>query len=83
MTKRPLIGIVPLWDDKKQSSWVKRTYIEAIYDAGGIPIILPIFQSEQFIEELNGYDVRQFDADHILIPPMTKADLENLAGKLR
>lgn len=52
MTKRPLIGIVPLWDDKKQSSWVKRTYIEAIYDAGGIPIILPIFQSEQFIEEL-------------------------------
>ncbi len=52
MTKRPLIGIVPLWDDKKQSSWVKRTYIEAIYDAGGIPIILPIFQSERFIEEL-------------------------------
>ena len=25
----------------------------------------------------------EFDADHILIPPMTKADLENLAEKLR
>ena len=41
------------------------------------------FLNEQFIEELNRYDVRKFDADHILIPPMTKADLENLAEKLR
>ena len=42
-----------------------------------------MFPYEQFIEELNGYDVRKFDADHILIPPMTKAELENLARKLR
>ncbi len=41
-----------------------------------------MFPYAQFIKELNGYDVRQFDADHILIPPMTKAQLENLAGKL-
>lgn len=42
-----------------------------------------MFSYEQFIEELNRYDVRKFDADHILIPPMTKVDLENLAEKLR
>ncbi len=42
-----------------------------------------IFPYGQFIEELSGYDVRQFDADHILIPPMTKAELVKLAGKLR
>ena len=42
-----------------------------------------MFPYEQFIEELNRYDVRKFDADHIMIPPMTKADLENLAEKLR
>ena len=42
-----------------------------------------MFPYERFIEELNGYGVRKFDADHILIPPMTKAELENLAGKLR
>ena len=41
-----------------------------------------MFPYEQFIEELNRYDVRKFDADHILIPSMTKADLENLAKKL-
>ena len=42
-----------------------------------------MFPYEKFIEELNRYDVRKFDADHILIPPMTKVDLENLAEKLR
>lgn len=41
-----------------------------------------MFPYEQFIEKLSGYGVRQFDADHILIPSMTKAELEKLAGKL-
>lgn len=52
MLKSPLIGIVPLWDEEKQCIWVKRTYIEAIYDAGGVPVILPILQCEAFIDEL-------------------------------
>ena len=41
-----------------------------------------MFPYSRFIEELRGYGVRQFDADHILIPPMTKDELEKLAGKL-
>ncbi len=42
-----------------------------------------IFPYEPFIKELSGYGIRQFDADHILIPPLSKAVLETLAGKLR
>lgn len=42
-----------------------------------------LFPYECFMEELGGYGVRQFDADHILIPPLTKGQLEELAGKLR
>lgn len=41
-----------------------------------------LFPYERFIEELGRYGVRQFDADHILIPPMTKGELERLAEKL-
>ena len=41
-----------------------------------------LFPYERFIEELGRYGVRQFDGDHILIPPMTKGELERLAGKL-
>ena len=42
-----------------------------------------LFPYERFMEALGGYGVRQFDADHILIPPLTKGQLEELAGKLR
>ncbi len=42
-----------------------------------------MFPYGSFIEEMRRHDgIRQFDADHILIPPMTKAELEELAGKL-
>ena len=42
-----------------------------------------MFPYGSFIEKMRKHDgVRQFDADHILIPPMTKAELEELAGKL-
>lgn len=42
-----------------------------------------IFPYDCFIREMSRYDIRQFDADHILIPSMTKAELEELAGKLQ
>lgn len=41
-----------------------------------------MFPYERFIEELRKYGVRQFDADYILIPPMTRGELERLAKKL-
>ena len=42
-----------------------------------------LFPYGRFMEALEGYGVRQFDADHILISPLTKEQLEELAGKLR
>lgn len=41
-----------------------------------------LFPYEQFMEEVRSYGVRQFDADHVLIPPLTKGQLEELARKL-
>lgn len=42
-----------------------------------------MYSYERFIEELKGRGVRWFDADHILIPPMSKEELKILAEKLR
>lgn len=41
-----------------------------------------LFPYERFMEEIQGWGVRQYDADHVLIPPMRKKDLEMLAGRL-
>lgn len=41
-----------------------------------------LFPYGAFMEELQHWGVQPFDADHVLIPPLTKAQLEALAGRL-
>lgn len=41
-----------------------------------------LFPYERFIEEVRRLGAREFDANHILIPGLDKADLERLLGKL-
>lgn len=42
-----------------------------------------LFVYDRFMEELQRYGIRPFDAEHVLVPPMCKAQLEELAAKLR
>ncbi|MGM9890142.1 MAG: gamma-glutamyl-gamma-aminobutyrate hydrolase family protein [Floccifex porci] len=39
---KPIIGVMPLWDDDKESLWMLPGYFEGIQRAGGIPIMLPL-----------------------------------------
>lgn len=43
---RPVIGIVPLFDDEKQSLWMLPGYMKVIEKAGGLPIMLPLTTDE-------------------------------------
>ncbi len=38
--KKPVIGVVPLYDDEKESLWMLPGYMDGIVDAGGKPIML-------------------------------------------
>ena len=38
----PLIGIVPLWDEQKDSLWMLPGYMECVKQAGGLPVMLPL-----------------------------------------
>ena len=50
--KKPKIGVVPLYDEKKSSIWMLPGYMNAVSAAGGIPLILP-------------YDLTKEDFDQI------------------
>lgn len=41
-----------------------------------------MYPYERFMEEIRQYGIQQFDADHVLIPPMNKESLEKLVDKL-
>ncbi len=39
---KPIIGVMPLWDDEKESMWMLPGYFEGIRQAGGIPVMFPL-----------------------------------------
>ena len=51
--KKPIIGLVPLFDDEKDSLWMLPGYMDGITEAGGIPIILPLTEDKAAINQLH------------------------------
>ena len=47
--KKPLIGVLPLYDAEKESFWMLPGYLKGIEDAGGVPVILPLTSDEEVI----------------------------------
>lgn len=64
---KPIIGILPLADVKTGYAWMKPNYISAIAAAGGTPLILPLTEDAEILDELvsvcdgflltGGYDI--------------------------
>jgi putative glutamine amidotransferase len=49
---KPVIGVMPLWDEKKDSIWMLPGYMAGISQAGGIPVIFPFSAEEQELDQL-------------------------------
>ena len=50
--KKPLIALMPLWDEKMNSYWMLPGYMDLIIKSGGIPVMLSFSDDEQSIEEI-------------------------------
>lgn len=53
MRDRPIIGVLPLWDDEKNSYWMLPGYLECIISAGGLPIMLPLTEDKEMIDRIS------------------------------
>ena len=49
---KPVVGLMPLWDKKKDSMWMLPGYLDGIIQAGGIPIIFPFTADEKDLRQL-------------------------------
>ncbi len=49
---RPIVGVMPLWDEEKNSIWMLPGYLEGIEKSGGIPMIFPMTQELEEVEGL-------------------------------
>jgi putative glutamine amidotransferase len=57
--KKPLIGIVPLYDIERTSYWMLPGYMQAVEYVGGLPVILPLTENSvtlrQSAEQFDGF----------------------------
>ena len=52
--KRPMIGVLPLWDEKKDSLWMLPGYMQGLEQAGGLPVMLPLTEDAETIHQIAG-----------------------------
>lgn len=49
---KPLVGVIPLWDDEKDSLWMLPGYLEGLKAAGATPVIFPLTEDPDEISRL-------------------------------
>lgn len=49
---KPIVGIMPLWDDDKDSMWMLPGYMEGISQAGAVPIVFPFSNDVEELSQL-------------------------------
>lgn len=77
---KKMIGVMPLWDDDKESVWMLPGYLEGIKQAGGLPIVFPFLEDEEDIIHLcDMCDGFLFTGGHDVSPSMYgEAPLDNV-----
>lgn len=68
---KPIIGVLPLWDDEKDSLWMLPGYFNGILRAGGVPVMLPLSSEPSVIEqEIQMCDGFLFTGGHDVSPEL-------------
>ncbi|WP_458126843.1 gamma-glutamyl-gamma-aminobutyrate hydrolase family protein [Paenibacillus sp. Z3-2] len=81
--KKPMIGVLPLYDTDKKSYWMLPDYMNAIEGAGGIPIMLPLTTDIEILATLaHEFDGFLFTGGHDLNPDLYHEQTEDTCGEL-
>ena len=81
--KNPLIGILPLFDEVKESYWMLPGYMKAIEKAGGIPVMLPLTTNKEVIIEISkNFEGFLFTGGQDVNPELYGEKAEDLCGRV-
>ena len=66
---KPIIGVVPLYDEFKDSLWMVPGYMDGITQAGGLPVMLPLTKDKKDIARIaDEFDGFLFTGGHDVTP---------------
>ena len=77
---KPSVGVMPLWDDEKDSLWMLPGYLDGITQEGGLPVIFPFTDEEEDLKQLMAScDGFLFTGGHDVLPSLYgEAPIEEL-----
>ncbi len=80
--KKPMIGVLPLYDVKLESYWMLPGYMEGIEAAGGIPVMLPLTSDPGTIRSIaDTFDGFLFTGGQDIVPDIYGEKPEAFCGK--
>ena len=81
--KKPLIGLIPLVDEGRESFWMLPGYMAGIARAGGLAVMLPLTGEDVDIENLvERFDGFLFTGGHDVDPALYGQEKEGCCGAL-
>jgi len=79
---RPIIGVMPLYDETRESLWMLPGYMEAVEYAGGVPVMLPLTEDRENIYRLcDACDGFLFTGGHDVNPAVYGAQKSPACGE--
>jgi putative glutamine amidotransferase len=82
-TKRPIIGVTPIWDEKKDSIWMLPGYMQGLEEAGAVPVILPLTESEAVLKQIaDFFDGFLFTGGHDVNPELYRQEKTEFCGEI-
>jgi putative glutamine amidotransferase len=81
--KLPMIGVIPLWDEKKDSIWMLPGYMQGLEEAGAVPMILNLTISEPVLKQYtNLFDGFLFTGGHDVHPKFYGQERADYCGEI-
>ena len=81
--ERPVIGVIPLWDEKKDSIWMLPGYMQGLEEAGAVPVILPLTVSETVLKQTADlFDGFLFTGGHDVNPKLYEQEKTDRCGEV-
>lgn len=78
---KPVIGIIPLFDEEKDSIWMVPGYMDGIRRAGAVPMILPLVCDQADLRQINSMCIGYlFTGGHDVDPSLYGEEKTGLCG---
>ena len=81
--EKPIIGVIPLWDEKKDSIWMLPGYMQGLEEAGTVPLIINLTVSETALKQIAYFfDGFLFTGGHDVNPNLYGQEKTNYCGEI-